>query len=112
MWISGYADLLHIARVADGELVHSNVVGWLLTPTAKHGLGDSLLRAIITAGWPGSPVDAARALVAREVEREYRIADIVVTMGTTRLVIENKVWSDESDGQCEDLFELWADSNT
>jgi hypothetical protein len=109
-WISGFSDLLHIARVSDGELVHSNVVAWLLTPTARHGLGGALLRAILEAGWPSAPVpNTVRAVVEREVTREYRIADIVVTMGATRLVIENKVWSDESDRQCEDLFELWSD---
>jgi len=110
MWISGYSDLLHIAKVSEGELVHSNVVAWLLTPTARHGLGGALLRAILEAGWPGLPVpNTARAIVEREVTRDYRIADIVITMGQTRVVIENKVWSDESDCQCEDLYQLWSD---
>jgi hypothetical protein len=52
---------------------------------------------------------AARARVEREVTRSHRIADIVVTFGTTTLVIENKVWSEESELQCEDLYQLWAD---
>src|SRR4051812_1315264 len=52
LWISGPSDLLRIARVVDGELVHSNVVGWLLDPTARHGLGDQLLARILAAGWP------------------------------------------------------------
>ena len=109
-WVSGPIDLLHIARVANGELVHSNVVAWLLDPTARHRLGASLLSAILDAGWPTVPYHgAARARVEREVTRSHRIADIVATFGTTTLVIENKVWSDESELQCEDLYQLWND---
>jgi hypothetical protein len=102
--------LLHVARVANGELVHSNVIAWLLDPTARHGMGAALLAKILSVGWPdvASP-DPARATVGREVIREFRIADIVVTAGPTTVVIENKVWSDESDRQCEDLYEIWSD---
>src|SRR4051812_12000136 len=51
-WVSGPSDLLRVARVVDDELVHSNVVAWLLDPTARHGLGDQVLGRILAAGWP------------------------------------------------------------
>jgi hypothetical protein len=109
-WLSGASDLLRIARVVDSELVHSNIVAWLLDPASRHGLGDRLLARILQAGWPDAerPL-ASRARIEREVVREHRIADIVITAGRTTLVIENKVWSDESEAQCEDLYLLWSD---
>jgi hypothetical protein len=109
-WVSGASDLLRVARVVDSELVHSNVVAWLLDPTSRHGLGDRVLSAILAAGWPDEPQPpTSRARVDREVPREHRIADVIVTVGRTTLVIENKVWSDESEAQCEDLYQLWSD---
>jgi hypothetical protein len=73
-------------------------------------MGPALLDDIFALGWPGWPaVNAGRATVVREVTKGHRIADLVVTAGPTTLVIENKVWSDESERQCEDLFELWVD---
>jgi hypothetical protein len=110
LWVSGRSDLMHLARVADGELAHSNLVAWLLNPSGRHGFGDRLLRALMTAGWPGAAMpDTDGAVIEREVTRGTRIADIVAYMGETTLVIENKVWSDESPRQCEDLHQLWLD---
>jgi hypothetical protein len=110
LWVSGPADLMSVARVADDELIHSNVVAWLLSPAGRHGLGDSLLVDLMAAGWPDRPrVDSDAAVVEREVSRGDRRADIIVTMGAATLVLENKVWSDESEGRCEDLFRLWND---
>ena len=111
LWVSGHSDLMHLARVADGELTHSNVLAWLLNPAGRHRLGDRLLVALMAEGWPGFPVPQTDgALVEREVPRGGRIADVVIYMGPTTLVIENKVWAQESRRQCEDLYELWLDS--
>lgn len=107
-WVSGPSDLLAIAGVADRELAHSAVVAWLLAPTARHGFGSRLLEDILVAGWDPPVPDVSAAVVQREVVRESRRADIVVTAGALTLIIENKVWSVESDAQCEDLYRLWA----
>jgi hypothetical protein len=114
LWVSGHADLLHVGRVADDELTHSNIVAWLLKPTSPHGLGDRLLAALMAHGWPADrEVETDGAVVEREVLRRnpitgvVRIADVVVTMGPTTLVIENKVGSKESLWQCEDLYQIW-----
>ena len=108
LWVSGYSDLMHVGRVADDELTHSNMVAWFLNPAGRHGFGDSLLRAILEEGWVGSgEVRTEGALVRREVTEGTRRADVVVYMGPTTLVIENKVGSKESPWQCEDLYQLW-----
>jgi hypothetical protein len=113
LWVSGPSDLMHLARVADGELAHSNLVAWLLNPAGRHGFGDRLLRALLAAGWPDANIpDTNGAVIEREVPRGARIADVVVYLGDTTFVIENKVWSDESPRQCEDLYQLWLDNST
>jgi len=108
-WVSGPDDLLHIARAADDELLHSNVIAWLLTADGRHQLGDRLLRDLLAEGWPGAVPDTLHAVVEREVVRGPRRADIIVTMGPVSLVIENKMWSDESEMQCQDLYDMWLD---
>lgn len=108
LWVSGPSDLLSIGRVADRELTHSALLAWLLTPTGRHGFGSRLLEDILREGW-GEPVpDVTTAVVQLEITRDDRRADIVVTAGALTLIIENKVWSLESESQCEDLYRLWA----
>jgi PD-(D/E)XK nuclease superfamily len=110
LWVSGHSDLMHLARVADGELTHSNLVAWLLDPAGRHRFGDRLLVALMAEGWPNLPMPQTDgAVVEREVPRGGRIADIVIYAGQTTLVIENKVWAPESPRQCDDLYEIWLD---
>jgi hypothetical protein len=111
-WASGPTDLLTIAKRSHDELVHSNVLAWLLTPAALHRLGTSLLEAILDKTWdtriePDWPVRVGREVRRSDAER-FRIADIVVDAGPIRLVIENKVHSPEGLWQCEDLYWLWT----
>ena len=113
-WRAGRADLLHTAGRGGDELVHSNVLSWLLSPSARHGWGPAFLVDLVKETW-GVPLNGAdMASVRREVHRSTntrkRIADVIVTAGGTRLVIENKVYSDEDDHQCEDLYRLWTAS--
>jgi len=112
VWVSGYFDLMHLARVADRELAHSNMVAWLLDPAGRHRLGDRLLTALMEEGWRVLRMPQTDgALVEREVVLGGRIADVVVYMGPVTLVIENKVWAQESLRQCEDLYQIWSDSD-
>lgn len=111
-WRAGRADLLHVAGVAGSELVHSAVLAWLLTPSAKHGLGTAFLVDLVRKTWGMEVEGAGAAAVRREVERRdrgrWRRTDVIVEADKLTLVIENKVYSDESKGQCEDLYRLWA----
>jgi hypothetical protein len=109
-WLSGPSDLLSIAGVANDERMHSRIVAWLLSPTGRHALGGSLLEAIFAAGWATPPIASiGSAVVLLEQVQGPRIADIVVIVGSTTLVIENKVWAPESELQTEDTYQLWSE---
>lgn len=111
-WRAGRADLLYAAGRGGDELVHSNVLSWLLSPSARHGLGPAFLVDLVKRTWGVPLYGADIASVRREVHRSSRtrkrIADLIVAAGGTRLVIENKVYSDEDNHQCEDLYRLWT----
>jgi hypothetical protein len=112
-WVSGPSDLLSVIGLARHELIHSRIVGWLLTPTGHHGLGSRVLSAILDAGWPApeyTQPELNDADVQWEVPCGVRRADVVIHMGETKLVIENKVDHTESDAQCEDLYEWWRNT--
>jgi hypothetical protein len=113
-WTSGPRDLMGVLGATDDELSHSRVLAWLLQATGRHGLGASVLERIMRAGWPEAPIpDLGMAAVRREVPRHDELgatrADVVVTVGATVLVIENKVWAPESEGQCEAQYRHWHD---
>jgi hypothetical protein len=111
-WRPSRGDLLYAVRRGGDELVHSNMLAWLLRPHERHGLGSAFLRDVVRHTWALEFDDFGTATVLREVRRtsrtKMRIADLVVTAATFRLVIENKVYSDEDKDQCEDLYQLWA----
>lgn len=111
-WTSGPRDLMSVLGATDDELSHSRVLAWLLQPTGRHGLGSSLLERILKAGWPDLPIpDLGTAIVRREVTRSDDLAttraDVVVMVGATVMVIENKVWALESQEQCEAQYRHW-----
>jgi hypothetical protein len=121
-WVSGPADLLSVLGRQRDELVHSRMIGWLLTPTGRHGLGRRFLQALLDHVWPGQEL-LATGLVTVDVEttrsaaddvgllREAR-ADIVVIGEDATIVIENKVDAEEGTDQCERLYWAWADQPT
>ncbi len=112
-WTSGPRDLMSVLGATDLELPHSRVLAWLLQPTGRHGLGSSVLERILRAGWPDMPMpdDVSMTVVRREVPRDDALgatrADVVVMVGPTILVIENKVWAAESEEQCEAQYRHW-----
>lgn len=121
-WTSGPSDLMSVLGRHRDELAHSRLVGWLMTPTGRHGLGRRFLRALLDDVWPGEGL-MQFGLVAVEVEttrsaadelgvlREAR-ADIVVIGEDATIVIENKVDAGEGVDQCERLYWSWADRPT
>lgn len=102
-------NLFRVLRADRGELRHSNMLAWLLSPDESHGFGDRFLR-----GWlmrvlhaTTSEVSAAKADVAPfravRVLREWSNLDIVVhvTLDAEEWVVavENKIESIQSDDQ-------------
>lgn len=121
-WVSGPETLLGVIGRQRDELVHSRLVGWLLTPTGRHGLGRRFLRALLDHVWPGEQL-LQSGLVRVEVEATRSAADdvgslmearadIVVIGEAAAIVIENKVDAEEGVDQCERLYWSWADRPT
>jgi hypothetical protein len=89
--------LLEAIDVLNLENPHSDFLAWLLDATGP--LTDMWLLRLLFAKclpgepWPGKPI------VEREVCVDGGRADIVVSWDSFRLIIENKVWSQEGEGQ-------------
>ena len=123
-WVSGHADLLGILRRDRDELFHSRILGWLLTPTGRHGLGDRFLRAFLSAVAPDVQLADDLGLVTIDLERtaigesgvtgellESR-ADLVIRIEGLLVVVENKLDAGEQPRQCERLYWSWVQQNT
>lgn len=110
LWVSGPSDFLDIIGRARDENTHSQVLEWLLTPTARHGLGSSLAKRLVdhcTGESSSAPVAVRK--VAFSYWRNGREADLVVWGQNFTLIIENKVDAPEQDDQCDDLYENFKD---
>lgn len=107
---------LRVLGVQQGELRHSNVLAWLLTPDESHGLGDRflrrwLLKVIYESDIPHSAVPtlvrvAAQPFSLIRVTREWRSIDVLVELELPDkqrwvVAIENKVKAKESPKQLE-----------
>jgi hypothetical protein len=119
LWTSGPDDLLGVLGRRRDELAHSRVIGWLLVPTNRHGLGRRVLQGLLDHVWPGEAL-LAHGPVIVELEEPRQAADedgvmraaradIVVRGETLCLVIENKVDAAEQPDQCERLYWAFAD---
>ena len=106
LWLTGPSDFLAIVGRARDENTHSRVLAWLLTPTARHGLGCGLVTRLVTH-CTGRPALAPLAVTSVKCSlwRNGREADLVVWGEDFTLVIENKVDAGEQLKQCDDLYE-------
>lgn len=118
-WVSGPSDLLTILGRHRNELVHSRLLGWLLSPSGQHGLGDRFLRAFLGSIWPSDQA-LVPGVVEIQLERtrtglneasglmvEAR-ADLVIRLDAVVIVVENKVDAGEQPAQCERLYWSWV----
>lgn len=104
-WVTGPSDFLAIIDLARHENTHSRVLKWLLTPTARHGLGCSLAERLVEhcAGkLPSQPLSVREVTFSEW--RHGREADLVVWGETFTLIIENKVDAGEQPDQADDLY--------
>lgn len=105
-WLTGPSDFLDIVGIARHENTHCRILKWLLTPTARHGLGCGLVERLV-AHCTGESVSAPLRVkkVAVSEWRYGREADLVVWGRSFTLVIETKVDASEQPSQCDDLYE-------
>ena len=105
LWLTGPSGFLEIVGLARHENTHSRMLGWLLTSTARHGLGCEFVERLVEH-CTGEPVSVPLAVrkVAFSVWRNGREADLVVWGENFTLVFENKVDASEQPSQCDDLY--------
>ena len=113
LWVSGPSDFLDIIGRARHENTHSRMLEWLLTPTARHGLGCGLVRRLVKH-CTGEPVSAPVAVrrVQFSYRRNGREADLVVWGQSFTLIIENKVDAMEQPDQCDGLYKRFKNENS
>jgi hypothetical protein len=100
------------------EIRHSNVLAWLMSPNANHGLGDRFLRSFLKHLFADNR-DAIKSeltffhiegfnLDDVEIRREWNRIDLLLVSEANNLVvvIENKVGTDEHDDQLNRYFRL------
>ncbi len=103
-------NLFNVLKIAQAEIRHSNVLAWLLTPGATHGLSDIFFKRFMSrllmendsldVSLTPSAVEL-QSFTDVEVLREWHSIDIFVKSRSANwcLLIENKVKSGESLGQ-------------
>jgi len=97
-------------KIENMEIRHSNVLGWLLDPSESHGLGDIILRRVLsnTLLLSDKTIDHISPAQVElmdfydiEVRREWKNIDLLVIDRINKIVIliENKIHAGESKGQ-------------
>ncbi len=119
------SNIFKITNMADKEIVHSDMLAWLFNPYENHNLNDKILKEILMQLSKKDAEYISLLLLDYsdlEVYREYTIdngrrIDIVMESKNNKVIfiIENKIWSGESDNQLEDyknyIDEKYSDYN-
>ena len=104
-------NVFEITDTVRAEVRHSNVLAWLLSPKANHGLGDQFLRLFLKHLFSSNRETIKGQITffdievfdleGTEVRREWRRIDLLIVSPLNKLVvaIENKVGSREHDNQ-------------
>jgi hypothetical protein len=117
-WVSGPASLMGVLGLRSREVQHSQVLGWLLDPYGRHGLGAALLQVFLTRAWPGEtlvmdPVEVQLEVACDDIEvGTTRYVDIVVRGSGWTLVIENKIWAGQHGPQLDVYYDALRSSTT
>jgi PD-(D/E)XK nuclease superfamily len=108
-WQTGPADFLGVTGRSRHELTHSAMLGWLLDSSGRHGLGNRLVIGLLSH--TGLPVgDSEYFVVRREITGHSARADLVLSNGQIKVVIENKLDAIEQPFQCERLADDHPDA--
>src|ERR1035438_1398420 len=120
--------LFEVLGISTDEYVHSKMLLWLLDPSESHGLGSEVLRKFLfsaaklararttTFGEDGEPITPLQAqsfsFADVQLRSEYslendRRPDLVLWSARERwlCVVENKVFSDEGEGQTTSYYD-------
>ncbi len=94
-----YLQILGRPRLED---THTNLIAWLMRPAAQHGLGDAFLKAFFgkALGIP-APAGTLKCRVTVKKRIDGGEVDIEVKGQRWWLIVENKIDSEEHEGQTE-----------
>lgn len=107
LWRKTYFNLFETLGCQRLEIVHSNMLTWLLNPEEAHGLGDKFLRKFVRRIFNKELPSYLPVEIKRESQDGKNRVDIVVEGKNWWLVIENKIGSGEQDGQTEKYAEYY-----
>ncbi|MBQ0905520.1 PD-(D/E)XK nuclease family protein [Micromonospora sp. U21] len=115
-WRRGPRTMLQLLSIEQSELRLVKILGWLLSPNGHHGLGNSVVAALLTR--VGIPYIASDVVTVRleesrldPIDSTRTRADLVLRVGRLCVLIEAKVWAIEQPEQCDRLARLWRDEN-
>lgn len=101
------------------EIRHSNILGWLLSPTENHGLDEYLIKKIVESVIYSNYNELTEvnfnpfniSLMDYHdfiIRREWKNIDIIAVSESNKflIAIENKVWSNESKHQLKKYYDI------
>ncbi|WP_019376137.1 PD-(D/E)XK nuclease family protein [Virgibacillus halodenitrificans] len=101
------------------EIRHSNVLSWLLTPRENHELGDYIIKNLVqkvvyqtSNDIPGINYNPLEVSLLDyhdfSARREWKNIDVLTVSEANKfvIVIENKVWSSESEHQLKKYYDI------
>jgi hypothetical protein len=110
-WVGGRDDFFGVLGIQRAEIRHTAMIGWLLDPCMRHGLGAEFLRLFLSSvSIQASASEMLEARIGCEIFSEGSRADIVVWLPSSTIVIEAKVDAGESPEQCKLLRMRFAHS--
>lgn len=103
--------------IINNEIRHSNVLAWLLNPNENHGLGDVFIKKFVQTLFHENTIIKSNLNLFDvslmnyydfNIRREWNNIDIIAISDENKivLVIENKVWSKESNHQLKKYFDI------
>jgi hypothetical protein len=101
-------NIFQALKVEKKELQHSNTLGWLLNPGASHGLGDLVLKRMLSSILLERDIASISSAHVElmdfsdvEVRREWKSIDIFIIIKSINfvLLIENKIHAEEGPEQ-------------
>lgn len=108
LWRKYHFNIFETLEYQWREDTHSNLLAWLLNPEESHGIGDIFLRAFVQKVFniKDLPINFP-VRVFREKQEGKKRYDIVVEGNNWWLVIENKIYSEEQEGQTKGYADDW-----
>lgn len=107
-------NLFDVLRITNMEIRHSNILAWLFDPNESHAMGDAFIKEFVRKLAEKNEREdfdyfafMLQDFYSYQVYREANHIDIVLLSREekTAIIIENKIWSGESEHQLQEYYE-------